>query len=1314
MSLGMPWSVKGIEPGVRNDVLHAAHAAGLTVGQWLNGVLRDTLVDLNAAGTHTDAYPAHRAPAGPKTQETAGFPMHYPAQQPYPYAPPPPYMAPPPPPHYAMPAAPYAAPYLAYPAAYPAPLSAPDPIEARLRSFGQLATDTAIGPVPGNDTRLLKVLDAAVGAMQNTVKSSEQKTAAAIEALATLMEKQRSIDTHARNEGNTQDAGREAARLAALQQNERARAAQQGQSAEVTQILSKLVERLNGLEESVASAHALRNEEALAQARKLEDRVGDALGAVQEDARSEEARGEVTPLPIRPPHRTVRPRITVPRASAAVVEIAARQRMLDAVGETDTASTQESAALDSIRKSIAALSDQVRDTARLRERRAEADLRHDLKELQRSVQELAPRQIVASVNESIRALAGKIEQSRREGVRENQLAPVEALLNEMRDNLSALRGGVDNLREPRGLNAINETLSLLARRVEAIGERSADSSQLGDIQRQMNELRTIVSEARQQQPLDGMHAQIAALADKLDAASERPRDTRVMSLLADAVEDVRNTMRKLDPETVFTRIERRLEGLEGLESRIDALSERLASDGTVRVAPVDLGGLTDRIEQMTRAIANRPQEADLSPILRRIDAMQEQLESRPAAIADTRSIEDVLLRLTDRIEAVRQPGSSTLALDELQAQMTLLADRLDRSTPNHPALGGLERTLSDLCQKVAGLQDTAASAAADAAKMVAAKMPAGGGIDPLAAEGMMLIKRDLTEIRSAQAESEKQARDLLAQVNASLDKIVGRLGSLEAEAARPRPMAQAPAPHAPVARAPVAQAPVAQAPVAHAPVAHAPVAHAPVAQAPAQRPVMPDAHPMMAEPVASRAAPVTVRAPEPASARQPAQAPAAKREAPTMAPLGDGDLDLPLEPGAGRAADSAADPRSSFIAAARRAAQTAAAQTAALAEAEALEAEAKAASGGRFDGIKTAIAARRKPMLLGLAAAIALIGGLKVANDFLEPDPQQTSEALPEPAAPRERVAEATPAAKAKQAEAAPATEQMAIANQAPPPATPGASLPGAAVPGAVVPGAAAPGQIAPSAPATAAPALASAPAATGDVAALLKQTNGALPEKLRQAATNGNPAAAYEIGARLAEGRGGVARDLKTAAKWLELAATQGFAPAQYRLGSFHREGLGVAKDSKQAFAWFEKAAQQGNILAMHNLAVLHAEGVNGAPDYAAAAQWFRNGAEHGVKDSQFNVAILYVKGLGVEQDMVEGYRWFAAAARQGDQDALKRRDEVLARLPADKAQTARQLGETFRAKKPDPRANEVAAPEGGWEDKSPLPTMARRAKSV
>ena len=65
----------------------------------------------------------------------------------------------------------------------------------------------------------------------------------------------------------------------------------------------------------------------------------------------------------------------------------------------------------------------------------------------------------------------------------------------------------------------------------------------------------------------------------------------------------------------------------------------------------------------------------------------------------------------------------------------------------------------------------------------------------------------------------------------------------------------------------------------------------------------------------------------------------------------------------------------------------------------------------------------------------------------------------------------------------------------------------------------------------------------------------------LRAAALKGDPAAAYEIGVRFAEGKG-IAPNLDEAAKWYDRAAQAGVVPAVFRLGTFYEKGLSVKKD--------------------------------------------------------------------------------------------------------------------------------------------------------
>ena len=213
----------------------------------------------------------------------------------------------------------------------------------------------------------------------------------------------------------------------------------------------------------------------------------------------------------------------------------------------------------------------------------------------------------------------------------------------------------------------------------------------------------------------------------------------------------------------------------------------------------------------------------------------------------------------------------------------------------------------------------------------------------------------------------------------------------------------------------------------------------------------------------------------------------------------------------------------------------------------------------------------------------------------------------------------------------------------------------------------------------------------------------------LRTAVSANDPAAAYELGARYAEGRG-VPQSTAEAVRWFERAADAGFAPAQFRLASLNEKGDGVKKDAQAARRLYMAAASKGHAKAMHNLAVLYAEGIDGKPDYKMAAEWFRKAAGYGVTDSQYNLAILFARGIGMPVNLTESYRWFALAAANGDADAAKKRDEVGARLDQQTLTAAKLAAQTFVADREPEDATSLKAPPGGWDHTPAAPAKPRR----
>jgi len=201
----------------------------------------------------------------------------------------------------------------------------------------------------------------------------------------------------------------------------------------------------------------------------------------------------------------------------------------------------------------------------------------------------------------------------------------------------------------------------------------------------------------------------------------------------------------------------------------------------------------------------------------------------------------------------------------------------------------------------------------------------------------------------------------------------------------------------------------------------------------------------------------------------------------------------------------------------------------------------------------------------------------------------------------------------------------------------------------------------------------------------------------LEQAAQSGDLTAQYELALqRLASGR------TPEGVTLLRRAADRGFPMAQYRLAKLYERGEGVAADLAVARQWTERAAAAGNRRAMHDLGVYFARGEGAPLDEGAAFRWFRQAAELGVADSQYNLGVLYQQGRGVNASASEALFWFLVAARQGDQDAGARATALEGQLPQIQVEQARARAQAFRPRAASAVANGEFGPRP-WAQQRP-----------
>jgi localization factor PodJL len=864
---------------------------------------------------------------------------------------------------------------------------------------------------------------------------------------------------------------------------------------------------------------------------------------------------------------------------------------------------------------------------------------------------------------------------------------IEQSIAAFRSELNEIRHAITEAMPRRAIESIENEIRSLSRRIDDSRQSGIDDQVLANIERALNEIREALRSMTPAEQLAGYDDAIRNLSTKLDMIVRSSDDPGTIRQLEDAIAALRSIVSNVASTDALTR-----------------LSE-------------DVHTLSSKVDQFARAEGHGDSFAVLE---RRIAALTSTLESRerPVVSENSEHIEGALRALMDRLDHLQVGNDSASALAHLEQRVSYLLERLEASSDHRSGnLGRVEEGLQDVLRHLeaqhanfAALADNSRSAAAPPAMQMDS-----GLVD--------LIKRELSDMQFRQTETGRQTQDALEVVHNTLGHVVDRLAMIEGDL---RAVRSAPVP-------PPAPVPAAQ------PIPAPRSAMPPQPASPAPRPELPN--PAAAQPHFA-AAPREFHAAEPPAA--PAiVAPRAISEIlePQAAPLPraaiEPDLppDHPLEPGT-RPLNRAASPSeriaasehaiseispgsreqastSSFIAAARRAAQAAAAQPGKDNKTK-RAAPLKDPAGDTAKGSST-ITSKIRSLLVGASVVVIVLGTFKMAMTLLESGSAPSTPAT-------ENSSEPTPSAlpPAESAKPAPAMPSMTS------PTPIGRQSMNAPVPSAVAPPALE------SSTSVAIPADATSGAAA-DVTGAIPQASAAIPalpanrkltliqipptEKLpegiggpvlRAAALKGDPSAAYEIGVRYAEGKG-VPASYDDAAKWYDRAAQAGLVPAIFRLGTLYEKGLSVKKDIDIARRYYLQAAERGNAKAMHNLAVLDADGGGKGANYKSASQWFRKAADRGVADSQFNLGILYARGIGVEQNLAESFKWFSLAAAQGDADSVRKRDDVAKRLDAQSLAAAKLAIQTFTPEgQPDDAVN-VASPAGGWDV---APTQASAAK--
>ncbi|HEX7920226.1 MAG TPA: hypothetical protein VF583_04695, partial [Bradyrhizobium sp.] len=948
-------------------------------------------------------------------------------------------------------------------------------------------------------------------------------------------------------------------------------------------------------------------------------------------------------------------------------------------------------------------------------------------------------------------------------------------------------------------SSLERHLLKITSQIEALQRPDHIEQSIAAFRGELAEIRQAITEAMPRRAIESIENEIRSLHHRIDEIrqdSSNGRDqAQVITGIERALSEIREALRTLTPAEQLTGYDEAIRNLGGkldmilranddpstvhqLESAIAALRaivSNVASNDALLQLSGDVHALAAKVDQLSQMSRAESHADAFAGIEQRIAALASTLETRerPAAGYDnTDAIEGALRSLSERIDRLQVGNDSSSAFTHLEQRVSYLLERLESADQRSGNLGRVEEGLHDIMRHLEAQHAHLASLADATRNNVSSTSP-----QPMMDSGIVdLVKRELSDIRFSQSETDRRTQDSLETVHNTLGHVVDRLAMIENDLrtvrTAPPPAPVAPAPAEPRMEAPRMEMPRTAMPQPIAqPDSYKSESYRPESYRPElPNPALAQEH-FMSAPREFHAAQPVETAPPPLPPRaiseilEPHAASARAAIAPELPP------DHPLEPGtrpSGRASSPSeriADSEraisdlpagkkepvstSSFIAAARRAAQAAAAQPvndkaaraaskAAAKAKEKADKAAKAAAGkagapatgapatGAPEAQPSTITSKIRSLLVGASVVVILLSTAKMAMNLLDTSsaPQapaiEHSQPAPVQQPPAENSAAPAPVAPSSAPGSVPGpsmTSPTPLGRQSNNTAAPN-TLDSAQVtiPQAPAPAAAPEPAAAPVAASDITGTIPTAPPLGGKLAMVQIPAGEKLPDAiggpaLRTAAIKGDAAAAYEVGVRFAEGKG-VPANVDEAAKWYGRAAQAGVVPAMFRLGTFYEKGLSVKRDFDVARRYYVQAAERGNAKAMHNLAVLDADGGGKGADYKSAAQWFRKAADRGVADSQVNLGILYARGIGVEQNLAESFKWFSLAAAQGDADAGHKRDDIAKRLDPQSLAAAKLAIQTFTPEPQPSDAVNVPAPAGGWDAAPVQPAAAKSVK--
>ena len=307
-----------------------------------------------------------------------------------------------------------------------------------------------------------------------------------------------------------------------------------------------------------------------------------------------------------------------------------------------------------------------------------AAFRSELAELRQAITEAMPRRAIESIENEIRSLSRRIDDTRQNGIDAEALSGIERALSEIREVLSSLTPAEQ-------LAGYDEAIRNLGAKLDLILRANDDPSTVQQLEGAITALRAIVSNVASNDALARLSDDVHTLSSKVDQLSRAADSGDSFAILEQRIAALTSTLESRERQaasentdqlegclrTLSDRIDRLPVGNDNasafahLEQRVSYLLERMEASADQRPA-VDLGRVEDGLHDILRHLEN--QSTTFSALAQ---------NTRDTADSDEKGLIDHVKRELSDIR-FSQTEAGRQAQDSLEAVHNTLGHVVDR------------------------------------------------------------------------------------------------------------------------------------------------------------------------------------------------------------------------------------------------------------------------------------------------------------------------------------------------------------------------------------------------------------------------------------------------------------------------------------------------------------------------------------------------------------------------------------------------------------------------------------------------------------